>query len=183
MTEEERKERNRRAAREYARRHKKECYERHKAWADAHKEYLAEYARKRRHADPERTKAVRMEYYWRDHAKTLRKKKKFRDEHREQTLAQQRRGEENRKRKKMTDADYYAKFRSRVRKKKAERTIANGHSYHPHFAVRKPDWMPMGVSPIDVQSPFLAENNGPEQIAFSKEHSTQLFGSGERHRG
>ena len=153
-------------SRRYIAKHKAECYARHKAWADAHKAYLAEYQRKRRAANPEHEKALKKARYHRDIALTRKKKRDYRKRNLEQCKAAERRHETTRRMKMMTDAAYYAKRRATHRITQCKAAFRKGRIYRPRFQTRIPDWMTYGKPTIDARSPFLIENLTKEQTAF-----------------
>ena len=162
-------EKRRANARRYVARHKAEHAARHKAWAATHREYLAAYARKRRSANPEHQKAVRRTYYQKNIEKMRWEKREYRKRNPERTKEIERRGEQSRRARMMTDAVYYAKRRATHRISQCKAAFRKGKIYRPRFQTRIPDWMVMGQPLAAAFSPYLVDNQTRAQFVYSRD--------------
>ena len=160
------REKLRKKAREWATKHKEECRLRHKKWCEKNREHCTEYARRRRKANPEAHKKALRDWYWKDHEATLRRKQAYRDSHREQTREEGRRAEARRKLRKMTDADYYADWRARIRLNRCKKVLLKGRIYTPKINLRVPDTCTMSDI-LDGRSQFIAANMTKAQLAYA----------------
>lgn len=164
-----RKEQNRIRMRKWAAEHRDVMNARHKAWAAKNKAWLVEYARRRRAENKEKYREKQMAWRERNRDEVNRKKREYRKRNVDRFKVMERFAEERRKRKKQTDAAYYAKRRASVRMSKAKRRVVDGKPYRPKFNTRIPDWATMGQKIIDVSSPWLWNNLTDGQRAYGRE--------------
>lgn len=146
--------------------HRDELITYQREYRRTHGDHVRELERIRRKKNRERRLATNRK--WRRSAKGKAWRTAWNAANPDKIAAQNRRGEANRKAKKLTSAEYYAKRRAQNRVYHAKVAIKTRGIYRPRFAARYPDWSLMGKV-IDARSKFLDVNLTDSQRAYARE--------------
>lgn len=146
--------------------HRDELVTYQREYRRTHGDHVRELERIRREKNRERKLATNRK--WRKSAKGKAWRAAWNAANPDKIAAQNRRGETNRKAKKQTSAEYYARRRAQNRVYHAKFAIKTRGIYRPRFAARYPDWILMGNG-VDARSQFLDVNITDSQRAYARE--------------